>query len=158
MKMFFRQRIISLLDSYDIYDENGSTLFTVKGKFGLSHRFSIYDANDREVAYVEEKIFTLLPKFSIHANGNDYGTINRKLSFFRPKYELESKGWSMNGDIFHWDYEIVDDNERLIADVSKKIISLSDQYWIEVPDEKNALLALLFVLAVDADKCSTDNR
>ncbi|MCQ2527531.1 MAG: LURP-one-related family protein [Saccharofermentans sp.] len=154
MKMFFRQRIISLLDSYDIYDENGSTIFTVKGRFGLSHRFSVYDKYDREVANVEQKILTFLPKFSITAYGNDYGTINRKLTFFRPKYELESMGWTMEGDIFQWDYEIVDENNKLIADVSKKIVSLSDQYWIDVPDEKNALLALLFVLAVDADKCS----
>ena len=157
MRMFFRQRIISLLDSYDIYDEDGCTLFTVKGKFGLSHRFSVYDVNDREVAYVEQKILTILPKFSINANGTDYGTINRKLTFFRPKYELESLGWRMEGDIFQWDYEIIDDNNKLIADVSKKIISLSDQYWIDVPDDSNALLALLFVLAVDADKCSNNN-
>ena len=55
-------------------------------------------------------------------------------------------------------FKIIDDNNKLIADVSKKIISLSDQYWIDVPDDRNALLALLFVLAVDADKCSSDNR
>lgn len=41
MRMYFKQRILSILDSYDIYDEDGRTLFTVKGKWGLSHRFAI---------------------------------------------------------------------------------------------------------------------
>jgi len=32
MKLLFRQRIFSWFDSYDIYDENGNTVYVVKGQ------------------------------------------------------------------------------------------------------------------------------
>lgn len=31
MRMYFKQRLFSWFDSYDIYDEAGNTLYTVKG-------------------------------------------------------------------------------------------------------------------------------
>ena len=31
MKLLFRQRFFSWFDSYDIYDENENTVYTVKG-------------------------------------------------------------------------------------------------------------------------------
>ena len=31
MKLWFKQRMFSWFDSYDIYDENGQTMFVVKG-------------------------------------------------------------------------------------------------------------------------------
>jgi len=31
MKLLFKERLFSWLDSYDVYDENGDIIFTVKG-------------------------------------------------------------------------------------------------------------------------------
>ena len=43
MKLVFRQRIFSWFDSYDIYDEGGNAVFTVKGQLAWGHCFRIYD-------------------------------------------------------------------------------------------------------------------
>ena len=32
MRLYFKQRFFSWLDSYDIFDENGNTVFTVEGQ------------------------------------------------------------------------------------------------------------------------------
>ena len=40
MKLLFRQRFFSWFDSYDIYDEDGNTVYVVKGQLsgmGLFH-------------------------------------------------------------------------------------------------------------------------
>ena len=42
MKLLFRQRIFSWLDSYDIFDENGETVYTVKGQLSFGHKLFIY--------------------------------------------------------------------------------------------------------------------
>lgn len=157
MRMYFKERILSILDSYDIYDEDGRTLFTVKGKWGLSHRFAIYDRNNIEVGYIEEKILTLFPKFYIYANGKQIGMIRRRFTVLRPLYTLDELGWEMTGDIFQWDFTIRDSSNRLVADITKKLLSFSDTYWIDVPNEQNALVALMFILAVDAEQCSRDS-
>ena len=53
MKLIFKQRLLSVLDSYDIYDEFGNTEYIVKGEIGLSHRFRIYNNRNIELAYIK---------------------------------------------------------------------------------------------------------
>ena len=37
MKLLFRQRFFSWFDSYDIYDEDGNTVYVVKGQLSWGH-------------------------------------------------------------------------------------------------------------------------
>lgn len=48
MKLLFRQRFFSWFDSYDIYDENENTVYTVKGQLSWGHCLKIYDVAGRE--------------------------------------------------------------------------------------------------------------
>ena len=43
MKLLFKQRFFSWLDSYDIYDEYENTVYTVKGQlsWGIASRYLI---------------------------------------------------------------------------------------------------------------------
>ena len=42
MRLLFKQRFLSWFDSYDIYDEEGRTAYTVEGKLSWGHRLEIY--------------------------------------------------------------------------------------------------------------------
>ena len=53
-----------------------------------------------------------------------------------------------------WDYSILDQGGYAIASVSKELFHMTDTYVIDVRDPENALDALMFVLAIDAEKCS----
>ena len=53
-----------------------------------------------------------------------------------------------------WDYSILDRSGYSIARVSKELFHMTDTYVIDVQDPGNALDALMFVLAIDAEKCS----
>ena len=53
-----------------------------------------------------------------------------------------------------WDYSIIDQSGYLIARVNKELFHMSDTYVIDVQDPGNTLDALMFVLAIDAEKCS----
>ena len=53
-----------------------------------------------------------------------------------------------------WDYSILDRSGYSIARVGKELFHMTDTYVIDVPDTGNALDALMFVLAIDAEKCS----
>lgn len=58
MRLLFKQRVFSWFDSYDIYDENGDTIFIVKGQLSWGHRLNIYDASEQYLATVQEKVLT----------------------------------------------------------------------------------------------------
>ena len=70
MKLLFKQRFFSWFDSYDIYDENGNTVYTVEGQLSWGHCLKIFDKAGNEVGTVKERILTFLPKFEIYL-GND---------------------------------------------------------------------------------------
>ena len=62
--------------------------------------------------------------------------------------------WHIDGTIMEWDYNILDRSGYSIARVSKELFHMTDTYVIDVQDPGNALGALMFVLAIDAEKCS----
>ena len=70
MKLLFKQRLFSWFDSYDIYDEAGETVFTVKGRLSWGHCLEIYDRFGEHVGTVKEEVLTLLPRFAkMNKNG-----------------------------------------------------------------------------------------
>ena len=66
MRLHFKQRLFSWFDSYDIYDEEGRTAFTVEGKLAWGHKLVIYDASGEEGGLEQQEIFTLMPRFKLY--------------------------------------------------------------------------------------------
>lgn len=156
MKLLFKQRFFSWLDSYDIYDEAGNTIYTVQGQLAWGHCLKIFDARGIEVGMVKEQILTFLPKFEIYMGNNYVGCISKEFSFLKPKYNIDYNGWHVEGDFWEWDYDILNSGGQKIAQVSKQLFNWTDTYVIDVFDSQDALSALMLVLAVDAEKCSRD--
>lgn len=158
MRLHFKQRLFSWFDSYDIYDEQGNTVYEVKGQLSWGHLFKIMDAYGNELGAVRQVIFTFLPKFEIIRAGQSLGYIRKELTFMYPKYDFDFTGWHVEGSIFEWNYTIADQSGNTVAVISKELLHLTDTYNIDVRNDKDALLALMFVLAIDAEKCSRDNN
>jgi uncharacterized protein YxjI len=154
MKLLFKQRLFSWFDSYDIYDEDGNSVYTVKGQLSWGHCLKIYDADDHEVGTIQERILTLLPKFEVYLGNQYVGSISKEFSFFTPRFNIDYNGWHVEGDFFEWDYSILDQSGQQIAEVSKQLFNWTDTYVIDVQNPSDALGALMLVLAIDAEKCS----
>lgn len=159
MKLLFKQRFFSWLDSYDVYDEYGERVFTVEGKLGWGHVLHVLDRSDRHIGTVRERVLTLFePKFEIYRGEDEYvGCITKRFTFFRPKFEIDFNGWQVSGDLFAWDYTVTDVHGACIAVIEKKLLNFTDTYSIDVADTDNALCVLMLVLAIDAEKCSSNN-
>lgn len=158
MKLLFKQRLFSWLDSYDIYDENENTMFQVKSKLSWGHLLKIMDQTGAEVGTVKQEIFTLLPRFQIYKGDMCLGCIKKELTFFKPKYDIEYNGWHVEGNIWGWDYTITNSAGMEVARISKELFHMTDTYVIDVNDNEDPLIVLMFVLAIDAEKCSSQNN
>ncbi len=154
MKLLFKQRLFSWFDSYDIYNEAGYPIYTVKGQLSWGHCLKIFDANGMEVGTVKERIFTFMPKFEIYLGNQYMGCISKEFAFFKPKYNIDCNGWHVEGDFFEWDYSIINPVGQQVATVSKQLLNWTDTYVIDVHNPQDALCALMLVLAIDAEKCS----
>ena len=156
MKLRFRQRFFSWFDSYDIYNESGETVFAVKGALSWGHLLRIYDAAGRELGSVRERVLSFLPKFDLYLADRYVGCIRKEFALVRPRYLIECNGWFVHGNWMAWDYTVHDASGALVATISKQLFKLTDTYEIDVVRPEDALIALMLVLAIDAEKCSRD--
>lgn len=154
MRLIFKQRLFSWFDSYDVYNESGETVFTVRGELSWGHLLRIYDAYGNELGAVKEKVLTFLPKFDIYMGRNYVGCIRKDFTFFRPSFSVDFNGWQVQGNFLEWDYNIVDGMGQNVATVSKQLFNWTDTYIIDVDNPQDAVCALMLVLAIDAEKCS----
>ena len=156
MKLLFKQRVFSWFDSYDIYDEQGDAVFTVKGQLSWGHCLHISDAAGNHIGTVKEVVLSFLPRFELYAGDRLLGSIRKEFTFFKPKFTLDMNGWTIDGDWLEWDYTIRDASGKPVATISKQLLSWSDTYVIDVHSPANAIPALMVVLAIDAENCSRD--
>ena len=153
MKLLFKQRLFSWFDSYDIFDENGKTVFTVEGKLNWGHCLHILDATGVHIGTVNQKISALMPRFELSAYGEDLGCIRQEFTLFTPRFVFDCSDWTVEGSWTNWDYSIVSPRQGTVAVICKALFQMTDTYAIEVPDPSNALCVLMSVLAIDASKC-----
>lgn len=154
MKLLFKQKVFSWFDSYDIYDEDGTPVYTVRGQLAWGHCLKIFNASGREVGTVKERVLTFLPKFELYLGAQYLGCIQKEFTFFKPKYHIDCNGWRIDGDFFEWEYSIIGADGGQVATISKEVFHWADTYVINVKRPQDALCVLMFVLAVDAEKCS----
>ncbi len=151
MKYLIREKIFTFADRFRIEDENGHSQYEVVGKIlSLGNKLNIYDMSGREVIHIEEKILRFLPEYMIFREGNLIGKIKKELTFFRPKFYIESSygHFTLGGDIFHHNFNILR-NGKNIAWINKKWISLSDAYGVEILDEEDQAFILAIVIVLD---------
>ena len=126
MKLKIRQRMFALADTYDIYDEKDQPKYYVRNEIlSLLHHIHVYDKDEKEVGVIHQKFALAFPDFKIEMNGKIIGTISKDLSFFVPKYSIDYLGWKCQGDIFGFDYTVIDKEGKEILSIDKKIISLT---------------------------------
>lgn len=154
MKLLFKQKLFSWFDSYDIYNENGEAVYTVKGRLSWGHCLEIFDAAGSHVGTVKEEVLTLLPRFAMYIGGNYIGQIKKEFTFFKPVFTLDCNDWQVEGNWVEWDYEVRDSKGMTVMFADKELWNWSDTYVLDIGRTEDQLLCLMIVLAIDAAKCS----
>lgn len=158
MKLHFKQRMFSWFGSYDVWNEAGETVYTVKGVFSWGHCLKVYDPVGREVATLNEKLLSFAPRFELYCENRYVGSIEKEITFFKPKFHIDFNGWRVEGNLLEWDYTILNPMGEVVATITKKIFNWTDTYSIDVARREDALYTLMLVIAIDAEKCSRQNN
>lgn len=153
MKLLFKQRAFTWFDSYDIFDEAGDTVYTVQGRLAWGHRLEISDAAGNYLGQVRQEVLTFRPRFSLFIGENCVGQLRKEFALFKPVFTLDCNGWEIEGNFWEWDYRVTEDS-RIVMTVSKELFHWTDTYQMDIADPRDALLCLMIVLAIDAEKCS----
>ena len=156
MKLYMKQKVFSWTDKFTIKNEAGEDRFYVEGEFlTLSKKLHVFDENHQEVAFVRQKLLSLLPRYIVEIDGREVCQIVKRFTLLKPKYSLEGIGWEVQGDFWAHEYGVYD-GEMPIMHLSKHWFSWGDSYELDIADPKNEVLCLSIVLAIDAVISSTN--
>jgi uncharacterized protein YxjI len=148
-----REKMFRLAESSDITDETGQPVLHVDGKvMSLHNRLIMRDLAGREVAQVSRRLAALRPTYEISIDGKNVGEVRRHL--FAPFHErltiAVTGGGDMEvaGDLLSHEFTIQRDGQT-VATISKRWLSLTATYAVDVGPGENDLLILASVLALD---------
>jgi uncharacterized protein YxjI len=157
VKYYIKQKVFSIGDKYEIYDENETPVFNVKGEiFTIGSKLHLYDLNDKELYYIKRRVFTFLPKYEIYQDDKLIANATKQFTFFVSRITIESDlgNFEIDGDFISHEYTIYCDGQQ-VASIHKKWLSWGDSYEIEISDKDHISFYLALVITID--NCMHEN-
>ena len=148
--LYLKQRVFSWGDSFYAYDALENERYRIQGEvFSWGKKLHLYDLQGAELAYIEQKLLTFLPRFAVFQRGVPVAEVVKEFTLFRHAYRVDGLGWTVEGDFWGHDYRILD-GERTVATVNKAWLTFGDTYHIDITDGYDEALTLAVVLVIDA--------
>ena len=151
-ELYIKQKVFSLSGKFSVKDAEENEVYFVEGSFmKIPKTFAIMDDKSSEVATITKKMFSFLPTFFVDVNGQETMTIKKEFSFLKARYTIDAAGIEVQGNWWDMDFEVYQ-NRNLIGSVSKKWFTWGDSYQLQIVDEKMEPLLVALVVAIDCAK------
>ena len=148
-----RERLFRLGEDSDITDENGQPVLHVDGKvLSLHNRLILTDPTGREIGQVHRKLAALRPAYELTLGGKDVAEVRKHLfTPFGERFTIDVPGPSdmeISGDLLSHEFTI-DRDGQTVATISKRWLSMTASYAVDVAPGEDDMLILASVLALD---------
>jgi uncharacterized protein YxjI len=161
MRYVMKQKWLAFGDDFTIQDESGRDVYFVDGKaFSLGDQLSFRDMQGNELAYIKQKLFAWGKAYEIYRSGVLAAVVKKELfTFFKCRFTVDVPGpddLEANGDFLDHEYAF-SRGDRTVASVSKRWLSWTDTYGIDVADDEDPVLVLASAVVVDM-ACHADKK
>jgi len=148
-----RERMFRLGEDSDITDEAGQPVLHVDGKvLSLHNRLILRDPAGRETGQVHRKLAALRPAYQITLDGKNVAEVRKHLfTPFGERFTIDVHAdgdMQISGDLLSHEFTIKRDGQT-VATISKRWLSMTASYAVEVAPGEDDVLILASVLALD---------
>jgi uncharacterized protein YxjI len=148
-----REHLLRLGENSNITDEAGQPVLHVDGKvLSLHNQLILRDPAGRETGQVHRKLAALRPTCEITIDGKDAAEVRRHLlAPFGERFTIDVRGagdLEIRGDLLSHEFTI-DRDGRTVAAISKRWLTATTSYVVDIAPGEDDLLVLASVLALD---------
>jgi uncharacterized protein YxjI len=148
-----RERMFRLGEDSDITDEDGQPVLHVDGKvLSLHNRLILTDLAGHEAGQVHRKLAALRPTYQITVGGEDVAEVRKHLfTPFGERFTIDvhdAGDMEIKGDLFGHEFTIQRGGQT-VATISKRWLTVTASYGVEVAPGEDNVLILASVLALD---------
>jgi uncharacterized protein YxjI len=158
-----RQKMLSIGDDFWIENQEGERVFKVDGK-ALRLRKTLFfeDMDGNKLCKIQERLLAIKDTMAVEdPDGNQMAVIKKGLiAPLGDHWTVNVKGGpdlDVQGNILDHEYSIMERRKK-IAEVSKKWLSLTDTYGVEIDSGQNDILILALAIAIDMMSHDDDHR
>ena len=151
-RLYAKQKVLKLEDHYAVTDESEAPVYYIDQNlkfFGYDVRVSDKDKNP--LFSVDQELMHLMPTYHVRFENSDVMDIKARFALFKKKIDITYKGSDLRleGDIFSWDFRILDASDREVAAIQRKLFTWGDTFVIDVLDEAYADVAVAMMIVMD---------
>ena len=149
-----RQKMLSIGDDFWIENQEGQRVFKVDGKALRLRKTLIFeDMSGNKLAKIQERLLAIKDTMAIEdADGRQLAVIKKGLiAPLGEHWKVAVRGGpdlDVQGNILDLEYSIMQRRKK-VAEVSKKWLSMTDTYGVEIDDGQNDILILAVAIAID---------
>ncbi|MDD3225766.1 MAG: hypothetical protein PHX70_13890 [Clostridium sp.] len=149
MKLYMRQKVLSIKDKYSICKEDETPVYWVVGNL-LSLGYKIEDANQNLVMEIKKKLVAIMPEYTLVKDGQPIGVIKKKMKLTRPVIsgKVGTEEIEIKGDISGFHFSIKS-NDVVIGNVDTERLTWGDVYSIDIKDTGKQDLIVAIAIIVD---------
>lgn len=149
IKLYMRQKIVAIRDKYDICTEDETSVYWVQGNL-ISHGYKIEDANGNLLLEIKKKLIALLPEYTMIKDGQEIGTIKKKIRLTKPEITgtINGEEIQIKGDLSGYHFSIKS-NDVVIGNVDTERLTWGDVYSIDIKDPEKQDLVVAIAIVVD---------
>ena len=158
-----RQKMLSIGDDFWIENQEGERVFKVDGK-ALRLRKTLFfeDMNGNKLCKIQERLLAIKDTMVVEdPEGNQLAVIKKGLiAPLGDHWTVKVRNGpdlDVQGNILDNEYSI-NERRRKIAEVSKKWLSLTDTYGVEIDSGQNDILILALAIAIDMMSHDDDKK
>jgi len=158
-----RQKMISIGDDFWIENQDGKRVFKVDGKALRLRKTLIFeDMNGNKLCQIQERWLPIRETMAIDGpDGEQIAVVKKALiAPLRDRWSVNVKNGpdlTVQGNILDHEYTIKEGRNK-IAEVSKRWISLTDTYGVEIDPGQNDILILAVAIAIDMMAHDDDDK
>jgi uncharacterized protein YxjI len=161
MRYVMKQKLFAWGDDFFIKDENDRDVFFVDGKvFSLGAQLSFRDLRGNELAYIKQKLLSWEPTYEIYRDQDLYAVVTKELfSFFHCRFTVDVPGpgdLEAEGDFLDHEY-VFNRDGATVATVSKEWFAWSNTYGVDIEKGEDDVLILVSTVVIDM-ACHRDNK
>jgi uncharacterized protein YxjI len=153
MRYVMKQKMLSWGDDFTIRDEGGRQAYDVDGKvFSFGDRLVFKDSDGAEVAEINQRLLSWGAAYEITRGGKLAAVVHKKqFTLLHNRFSVDAPGpddLEAEGDFLDHEYSFHRAG-RVVAQVSKRWLSLTDSYAIDVNDGEDDVLILASAVVID---------
>ena len=158
-----RQKMFSIGDDFWIENQEGQRVFKVDGKALRLRKTLIFeDLSGNKLAKIQERLLAIKDTMAVEdADGRQLAVIKKGLiAPLGDHWKVTVRGGPdlvVQGNILDLEYSIMQRRKK-IAEVSKKWLSMTDTYGVEIDDGQNDILILAVAIAIDMMSHDEDKK